>query len=225
MNAWYGLMLWGAVTGNSDLRDLGIFLYNTERTAVEEYWFDVSGTNFPENYPETAVGMVWGGKGAFSTWFSADIDCIHGINGLPFTPASIYLGRFPDYVQKNHARLVAKRKTGADYNNGWGDLVVMFKALDDPAMAARYLEDHPDCSLEGGNTHAFMSHWIHTLNGLGRNDRTVTSAHPFVNVFNKNGTKSYAVYHFGDSALPVRFSDGFKMTASPGMTVRQSPSR
>ena len=30
--------------------------------------------------------MVWGGKGAFGTWFSGDIDCIHGINWLPFTP-------------------------------------------------------------------------------------------------------------------------------------------
>lgn len=86
------------------------YLYNTERTAVEEYWFDVSGTNYPEDFPEVALGMVWGGKGAFATWFSGDVDCIHGINWLPFTPASIYMGRFPDYVKTNHDRIVAKRK-------------------------------------------------------------------------------------------------------------------
>ncbi|MFT6594565.1 MAG: endoglucanase Acf2 [Akkermansiaceae bacterium] len=223
MNAWYGLMLWGEVTGDEELRDTGIFLYNTERTAVEEYWFDVSETNFPKEYPEVAVGMVWGGKGAFSTWFSADIDCIHGINWLPFTPASIYMGRFPDYVKKNHVRIVEKREKGNDYNNGWGDLVVMFNALSDPGMAVKYIDGNPECSLEGGNTHAFMYHWIHTLDRLGRNDASVTSEYPFVNVFEKDGRKSYAAYNFGKSDLKVSFSDGFKMTAAPGkLTVKSS---
>ncbi len=223
MNAWYGIMLWGEITGNAKLRDTGVFLYNTERTAVEEYWFDVSETNFPKDFPEVALGMIWGGKGAFSTWFSPDIDCIHGINWLPFTPASIYMGRFPDYVKKNHDRIVEKREKGSDYNNGWGDLVVMFNALNDPGMAAKYIDSNPECSLEGGNTHAFMYHWIHTLERLGRNDAKVTSAHPFVNVFTKDGHKTYAAYHFGESDLEVRFSDGFKMMAAPGkLTVKSA---
>ena len=137
MNAWYGMILWGQATGDTTVRDTGLFLFNTERTAVEEYWFDVSGTNFPKDFPNVALGMVWGGKGAFATWFSGDIDCIHGINWLPFTPASIYMGRYPDYVKKNHDRIVEKRKGGSDYNNGWGDLVVMFNALQRPGRGRR----------------------------------------------------------------------------------------
>lgn len=216
MNAWYGLMLWGEATGDTALRDTGIFLYNTERTAVEEYWFDVSGTNFPKDFPNVALGMIWGGKGAFATWFSGDIDCIHGINWLPFTPASIYMGRFPDYVKKNHDRIVEKREKGNDYNNGWGDLVVMFNALNDPQMAAKYIDENPSCSLEGGNTHAFMYHWIHTLDRLGRNDSGIISTHPFTNIYLKGGKKTYAAYNFQNKPLVVRFSDGFKMTAKPG---------
>ncbi|MDB4425677.1 glycosyl hydrolase, partial [Akkermansiaceae bacterium] len=222
MNAWYGLMLWGEVTENTTLRDTGIFLYNTERTAVEEYWFDVSGTNFPKDFPEVALGMIWGGKGSFSTWFSADIDCIHGINWLPFTPASIYMGRYPDYVKKNHDRIVKKREKGNDYNNGWGDLVVMFNSLQDSEMAVDYLVSNPDCSLEGGNTHAFMSHWVHTLDRLGGNDRSVTSSHPWVNVYVKKGKKTYAAYQFGSTPKDIKFSDGFVMRAKPGMTVKTS---
>ncbi|MFT6182468.1 MAG: endoglucanase Acf2 [Akkermansiaceae bacterium] len=223
MNAWYGLMLWGEVTGDKVIRDTGIFLYNTERTAVEEYWFDVSGTNFPKDFPNVALGMIWGGKGAFATWFSGDIDCIHGINWLPFTPASIYMGRFPDYVKKNHDRIVEKREKRNDYNNGWGDLVVMFNALSDPKMAASYIDENPDCSLEGGNTHAFMYHWIHTLDRLGRNEASVTSEHPFVNVYRKGGKKTYAAYNFQRTPLKVRFSDGFEMTAKPaGLSVKSS---
>lgn len=220
MNAWYGMMLWGEATGRRDIRDLGVFLYNTERTAVEEYWFDVSGTNFPESFPQEALGMVWGGKGAFATWFSGEIDCIHGINWLPFTPASLYMGRHPDYVKRNFEMIVSKRKEGRDFNNGWGDLVVMFNALSDPEMAVSYLEENPSCKLEGGNTHAFMSHWCHALDRLGRNDTGVTADHPFTSVFGKDGKKTYAVYHFGDAKKSVTFSDGTEVVAKPGMTVK-----
>jgi len=215
MNAWYGMILWGQATGDTATRDAGLFLFNTERTAVEEYWFDISGTNYPKDYPNVALGMVWGGKGAFGTWFSGDIDCIHGINWLPFTPASIYMGRHPDYVKRNHDRIVEKRKGGRDYGVGWGDLVVMFGALSDPAAAARYIDANPDCKLEGGNSHAFMYHWIHTLNDLGRNDANVTADYPIASVFKKDGVKSYAVYNYQATPLTVGFSDGVKVVAQP----------
>ncbi len=223
MNAWYAMMLWGEATGNHKLRDTGMFLYNTERTAVEEYWFDVSGTNFPANFSNVALGMIWGGKGAFSTWFSGDIDCIHGINWLPFTPASIYMGRHPDYVKKNHERIVEQRPGGSDYNNGWGDLVVMFGALSNPKSAADYIDSTPNCKVESGNTHAFMYHWIHTLDRLGINDASVTADYPFVNVYLKDGQRTYAVYNFHKAPLTVRFSDDTIVVAAPhGLTVEQN---
>lgn len=215
LNAWYGLTLWGQFTGDRAVRDLGVCLFNTERTAVEEYWFDVSGSNFPTEYPNTALGMVWGGKGAFGTWFSADIDCMHGINWLPFTPASLYLGRHPDYVRKAHDRLLAVRKTGRDYNSGWGDLVCMFGALHEPDTAAAFVEANPRCKVEGGNTRAFLHHWVHTLKALGRNDAAVTADHPLAVVFTKNGRRTYAAYNSDSRSLTVTFSDGAKLLARP----------
>jgi endoglucanase Acf2 len=223
LNAWYGMMLWGGATANKEILDTGTFLFNTERTAVEEYWFDVSDTNFPKEFPQVALGMVWGGKGAFATWFSGDIDCIHGINWLPFTPASIYMGRHPDYVKKNYDRIVEKRPAGKDFNNGWGDLVVMFGALNDPAAASAYMTSNPNCSLEGGNTHAFMFHWIETLNTLGLNDASVLADHPFFNVFIKDGKKTYAAYNFGATPLNVSFSDGKKLIAKPNALTVVKP--
>ncbi len=221
MNAWYAMILWGQATGDTVVRDTGIFLFNTERTAVEEYWFDVSGKNFPQEFPNVALGMVWGGKGAFGTWFSGDIDCIHGINWLPFTPASLYMGRHPEYVMKNHDRIVSVRKTGNDYNTGWGDLVCMFHALQDPTSAAAYMDASPNCKLEGGNTHAFMYHWINTLKNLGLNDSGVTADYPLTGVFNKSGKKTYVAYNCDAKAFTVTFSDGVKLIAKPKtLTVR-----
>lgn len=223
LNAWYGMMLWGEATANKPVRDTGIYLFNTERTAVEEYWFDVSGTNFPKDFPQVALGMVWGGKGAFATWFSGDIDCIHGINWLPFTPASFYMGRHPEYVKKNYDRIVEQRKEGKDFNNGWGDLVVMFGALNDPAAASAYMDSNPQCSLEGGNTHGFMYHWIETLNTLGINDAKVVADYPFTNIYTKDGRKTYSAYNFGDAPLNVAFSDGTKLIANPKSLTVQKP--
>ncbi|MGB0597300.1 MAG: glycosyl hydrolase [Rubripirellula sp.] len=220
LNAWYGLILWGEATGDRQLRDLGLSLFNIERTAVEEYWFDVSETNFPNDHPNVALGMVWGGKGAFATWFSAEIDCIHGINWLPFTPASVYMGRHPGYVKKNFERIVEKRTGGDDFNVGWGDLVVMFGALNDPALARRHLAANPDCKVEAGNSRAFMEHWIGVLSEYGQIDANTTSSHPFTNVFLKEGRKTYAAYNFGRSALNIEFSDGYVLQAAPhSMTV------
>ncbi|QEG22525.1 glycosyl hydrolase [Mariniblastus fucicola] len=221
LNAWYGMMLWGEAMGDDRTRDLGAFLFNTERTAVEEYWLDVSGSNFPKAFPHTAIGMVWGGKGAFATWFSGDVDKIHGINWLPFTPASVYLGRFPDYVKQNYDSVARDRKNGSDLNKGWGDLLVMFGALYDPEPAAMFINANPDCHLEGGNSHAFMYHWIHTLNEIGTNDASVTADYLFANVFVRNGRRTYVIYNFHDRPLEVTFSDGTKLTSSRcGMVVK-----
>jgi len=225
LNAWYGLMMWGEATSNQKVRDAGLFLFNTERTAVEEYWFDVSGTNYPKDFPNVALGMIWGGKGAFGTWFSDEIDSIHGINWLPFTPASIYMGRNPAYVKKNYDRITARRPGGKDFNTGWGDLVVMFNALSDPASSAAYLDTHPHCLIEGGNTYAFMYHWIHTLDQLGINDAGVMADYPFSNVFQKNGRKTYAVYNYGPSPLTVHFSDGWNLQAKPKSLTVNRPDR
>ena len=55
MNAWYGIALWGAATGNTELLDLGLYLYNTELVAIEEYWFDVDQTNFADGFPKPSL--------------------------------------------------------------------------------------------------------------------------------------------------------------------------
>ena len=115
--------------------------------------------------------------------------------------------------------MIKQRKSRGDYNDGWGDLLVMFNALNDAASAAKHIDSNPTCNIEEGNTHAFMYHWIHTLKQLGRNDATVTADHPFVNVYLKDGTKTYAAYNFGDEPIAVRFSDGTSMSAAPKTTT------
>jgi endoglucanase Acf2 len=212
MNAWYGLLVWGEATGDRVLRDLGIYLYTTEMEAIDAYWFDVGGTNFPKTYPASTVTMVWGGKGACGTWFSAEPEAIHGINWLPITGGSLYLGRYPDYVRKNYDALTSE--CGSTEWKMWGDLVWMYRALVDPEDALRQFDaGETRAALEGGNSRANAYHWIAALAALGRVDRTVTADCPLYAVFLKDGQRTYVVYNMTDKPLAATFSDGTKVEA------------
>jgi len=214
MSAWCGLILWGEATGDRAIRDLGIFLFTTEMTAINEYWFDVHGSNFPRQYPASVVTMVWGGKGANGTWFSADPAAIHGINWLPLHGGSLYLGQYPAYVKKNYEALV-KENRGSDFHQ-WSDLIWMYHALVDPQDALRQFHARKKgFRPEDGNSLANTYLWIETLNAFGLVDRTVSADYPLCAVFSKLKRRTYVVYNMGPQERTVVFSDGMKLTAKP----------
>ena len=110
MNFANALIQWGQATGNTAVRDAGIFIYTTQAAAIQQYWFDVDGSTFPAGWQHTAVGMVWGDGGSYATWFSADPEKIHGINMLPITGGHLYLGYRPEYVKKNYQEIVDQQR-------------------------------------------------------------------------------------------------------------------
>ena len=214
MNAWYGLILWGAATGDRATRDLGVWLYTTEMEAINDYWFDVSGRFHHRDYTPSVVTMVWGGKGANGTWFSANPEMVHGINWLPMHGGSLYLGHYPNYVRKNYDALVAESKSAPW--NVWPDTVWMYLALVDPKEAIRQFEARRDgFPVEGGNTKANLYHWLHTLDTFGEVDGTVTAGSPFCAVFKKAGQRTHVAYNFDAQPRVVTFSDGASLTCAP----------
>jgi endoglucanase Acf2 len=211
MNAWCGLILWGIATGDDRLRDLGIYLYTTEMNAIQEYWFDVHDENHPPAYTPSVVTMIWGGKGANATWFTANPESVHGINFLPLTGGSLYLGQYPDYVRKNYDALVTENK-GTNWD-AWRDIIYMYRALSDPDDAMKQFEATKDRGrFEQGNSRANTYHWIGTLAKAGHVDRSVTADWPMYAVFEKDGVKTYVAYNTTDRPVTVTFSDGFKVT-------------
>jgi endoglucanase Acf2 len=194
MNAWYGMILFGEFTKDDAMRDLGIWLYTTEMAAIEDYWFGVHGDTFATGYTPSVVTMVWGGKGANATWFSAAPEAIHGINFLPITGGSLYLGRFPQYVDKNWQAMLAE-KNGTPFKQ-WEDVLLMYRALSDPADALSRFDAAAAKGLkpEDGNTLTNTYHWIATLKVLGTVDRTVPASSPLSAVFVKDGKRTRVTY-------------------------------
>ena len=216
MNFAGALIQWGQATGDKAVRDAGVHLYTTQAAAIQEYWFDVAGTNFPKQFGHAAVGMVWGDGGAYATWFAADPEKIQGINQLPVTGSHFYLGYAPAYNKVNYAELVRNR--GGE-PTAWQDIAWEYLALGDADAALAKYRAQPGFTSEEGETKAHTFHWLRNLAALGTVDTSVTADHPMAMVFRKGGKRTYVVANTGRSALTVTFSDGQRVSAPAGRTV------
>ncbi|MFD5102638.1 glycosyl hydrolase [Streptomyces albidochromogenes] len=212
-----GLVLWGAATGDTALRDLGTYLLTTESEAIAQYWFDADEQVFPSSFGHDTVGMVWGSGGAYATWWTANPEEIHGINVLPVTGGSLHLGGEKAAIRRNLAEM--ERENGGPAVE-WRDILWEFQSLADPAAAkAKWDAGHAGYTPEQGESKAHTYHWISTLDTLGAPDATVSGDIPTSAVFTKGTVRTYAAHNHTSAARTVTFSDGGKLTVPARSTA------
>ena len=211
------LIHWGSVTGQDSIRDLGIYLYTTEQSAIEEYWFDQHDRIFGPTQQYSLVSRVWGNSYDNGTFWTSDIAASYGIELYPMHGGSLYLGHDTSYVRqlwnemKVNTGILAKQENP----NLWHDIYWMYLSLIDPDAALELYNDYPDRSLKFGISDAQTYHWLHTLQALGTVDVSVTANHPLAIVFNKAGNRTYVAQNYGSNSLDVTFSDGYVLTVPP----------
>jgi len=205
------LIHWGEVTNNTSIRDLGIYLYTTEQTAVEEYWFDMYERNFGPNQQYSLVSRVWGNSYDNGTFWTADIAASYGIELYPIHGGSLYLGHDTAYVDKLWTEI--EQNTGILDNepnvNLWHDVMWQYLAFIDPAKALELYESYPDRSLKFGVSDAQTYHWLHAMNVLGKVCADLTADHPLAAAFMTNGDTTYVAQNYGDQDMNVVFSNGY----------------
>ena len=204
-----GAVLWGALTHNDAIRDLGIFLYTQQAAAVEQYWWDVDQKVFPKGFDHSAVAMVWGAGGRYNTWWSPDPIFIHGINLTPASGGALYMGRHPEYIKRAYTDIVKKNR-GEPLT--WRDVMWMWLALAEPDRALALYEKDRYFKPEFGNSTAMTYHWISNLAALGQLDTKITADTPTYAVFDKAGKRTHIAFNPTDKPLLVTFSDGASMT-------------
>ncbi|MEX0321584.1 MAG: glycosyl hydrolase [Puniceicoccaceae bacterium] len=204
------LIHWGAITGDDAIRDLGIYLYVTEQTAIEEYWFDVHDRNFAPNHPYSLVSRVWGNGYDNGTFWTADIAASYGIELYPIHGGSLYLGHNIQYATDLWAEMT--QNTGILANevnpNLWHDTYWKFLAFTDPAAAISLYNSNPDRDLKFGISDAQTYYWLHSMNALGQVDTGVTANDPLAAVFSKGGERTYVAHNYSDTLKTIQFSDG-----------------
>lgn len=208
------LIHWGEITGNKAIRDLGIYLYTTEQTAIEEYWFDVNERNFGPNQRYSLVSRVWGNSYDNQTFWTGDIAASYGIELYPIHGGSLYLGHNIPYATKLWNEIQAN--TGILSNqandNLWHDIMWKFAAFTNPEQAIALYDSYPGRNLKFGVSDAQTYYWLHSMNVLGQVDATVTANYPIAAVFKKNNTKTYVAHNYSNAPITVSFSDGYQLS-------------
>jgi endoglucanase Acf2 len=212
------LIHWGEITGNDSIRDLGIYLYTTEQTAIEEYWFDQYNRNFQASQQYSLVSRVWGNSYDNGTFWTSDIAASYGIELYPIHGGSLYLGQDTNYVNQLWNEM--EQNTGVLNNdpnvNLWHDIYWEYLAFVDPQKAIDLYDSYPDRGLKFGVSDAQTYHWLHSMNVLGNVDVSLTADNPLAAAFNKNGTVIYVGQNYGTTdTLDVTFSDGYVLSIPP----------
>lgn len=213
------LIHWGSITGNDQIRDLGIFLYTTEQTAIEEYWFDMYERNFKEDQQYGLVSRVWGNSYDNQTFWTSDITASYVIEMYPIHGGSLYLGHNSSYVEKIWGELqehTGIRNNGDNNPNLWHDVIWQYLAFIDPEEAISLYDQRPDRTLKFGVSDAQTYQWLHAINAMGQLKTEITADHPIAAAFEKEGEMTYVAHNYGQSTLMVNFSDGFQLEVPAG---------
>jgi endoglucanase Acf2 len=207
------LIHWGTITGNKAIRDLGIYLYTTEQTAIEEYWFDIHQRTLKPEYNFSMVSRIWCNGYDNQTFWTGDIEAVYGIEMYPMHAGSLYLGQDTAYVKKLWTEITAN--TGILTNeanaNLWHDVMWEYLSFIDPQAAIKLYNSYPDRSLKFGISDAQTYHWLHSMDVIGRVNTSVTADYPIAAAFIKNGSTTYVAHNYSNVPIVVSFSDGYKL--------------
>jgi endoglucanase Acf2 len=217
------LIHWGSITGNNAIRDLGIYIYTTEQTAIEEYWFDMYERNFEPSHPYSLVSRVWGNSYDNGTFFTSDIAASYGIELYPIHGGSLYLAHNQSYAASLWTEMTANTGilSNAENPHLWHDTYWKFLSMTDAQSAIDLYDSYPDRNLKFGISDAQTYHWLHSMNAMGTLDASITSNHPISAAFVDNGTLTYVAHNYSNSPITVTFSDGF-MLAVPANSMATS---
>lgn len=215
------MIKWAEATGNPALRDAAVWMFATELSAIQEYWFDTAGRNRPAGYKSALASRVFANGYDDENFWGGGLAGSYGIQIYPVQPSSTYLFDDAAYASKLwDAMCSATGILSGDTNpNIWYDAWSQYLALIDPARALTFYNGKTSLmGVKFGATHALTYYWVHSLAAVGTPDFTLTADAPMAQAFRNGDVTTYVASNYGLSARDVRFSDGTKLTVAPRTT-------
>ncbi|KAG2517380.1 hypothetical protein JM16_007424 [Phytophthora kernoviae] len=144
VNFYYGMKLWGQVSGNKAVEDLGSLMLRLNARAIRTYFLMKSDNTIhpPEFVPNHVTGIFFDNKAAYATWFSAEKYAIHGIQMIPVSPINAMV-RTTEFIQEEWDDILSKEAivTEANTTNAWLSLLLVNEAAVDQEDALTKLQE------------------------------------------------------------------------------------
>ena len=215
------LIHWGGVTGNTKVRDLGIYLYATELSAIEEYWFDIHHRVFTPDYTTVIASRIFTNGYDDKNFWGGGLAGSYGIEIYPVHAGSTYLARDNAFAKSYWDAM--KRDTGIlqneDNGNIWYDAWIRYVAMINPTEALNLYGKCTQLGKKFGDSQAHTYQWVHAMAAMGTPATDVTADFPFTTVFENNGRRTYVAQNYGTSPVTVNFSDGYRLSVPAGKLV------
>ena len=143
INFYYGMTLWGKVTGNKAVEDLGSLMLRVNAHAIRTYFLLTSDNTVhpPEIVANHVTGIFFDNKVFYTTWFLDKVYAIHGIQMIPVCVISeIY--RTPTFVRQEWNDILSKDEivVAPNSNNSWLSLLLVNAAILDQENSLRKLK-------------------------------------------------------------------------------------
>ncbi|KAL8008277.1 putative endo-1,3(4)-beta-glucanase, glycosyl hydrolase family 81 [Plasmopara halstedii] len=150
INFYYGMTMWGKVTGKSAVEDLGSLMLRLNAHAIRSY-FLLKLDNVvhpPEIVRNHVTGIFFDNQVYYNTWFLDDVYAIHGIQMIPVSPVN-ELARTSTFVEQEWNNILSKLPiiTGRSSNISWLSLLLVNAATINPMESLRRL---PNATMDDG---------------------------------------------------------------------------
>lgn len=159
VNAWYAIYLWSDVIHHAGLREAALYLYTEESSSALNDWLNINqGDSRFERFQHTFVSLVWGGKLDSATWFSPKPEARLGIQVLPISPGSLYLGRDVDRLRENFL-------SEASFGNPtlFKDYLAAYRAFFDISGARGNISSLTTQDIDSADSRSLLEAWLLTL--------------------------------------------------------------
>ncbi|CAI5739295.1 unnamed protein product [Hyaloperonospora brassicae] len=164
VNFLYGVALYGQATENVEQQALGKLMLKVYVRAVNTYFLLRNGgpSIHPAGFAKNKVtGVFFDNKCDYTTWFSPNKECIHGIQMIPVSPI-LEISRPPRFVREEWDEVLSKlpfvRKWKA-HQSGWTSLLFANYSVLNRAAA---LEVLATCPMDDGLSRAWALYYAAT---------------------------------------------------------------
>lgn len=160
INAWTGISLWAEQTHNDTLGTEAQWMLSNEIASSHTYWLAFDTNSFPYNqgFTHDVIGMNWGGKRDYATWFSAAPSAMLGIQLVPLNPTMANLAVGSSRIQQDAEEALPD----GNYNVQFGDYILMYQALGGKSDTLTIAQTISDQNIDTANSRTYMYAWLMT---------------------------------------------------------------